>query len=360
MSGPESPRLAGVATPQADRLLEVRQLDESARRRWDRFVVATPEATFCHLSGWARVIEAAYGHRTYSLYTQENGHITGILPLAHVRSRVFGNALVSFPFCVYGGIVARNPAARGRLETAACELAEGLRADYLELRNLRPQRADWISKPLYVTFRKPIDPDPERNLSALRSRQRYMIRKGIQRGLTANVEDSIEPFYSVYSESMRDHGTPVFSKRYFELLQAEFDEDCEIVAVRRGERVVSCVMSFYFRDEVLLYYAGGTKEARRLAGNDVVCWEVMRRACEKGVRVFDFGRSRVGSGSFHFKRHWGFEPQPLSYEYYLVRAAGMPDVSPANPRLRFCIECWKRLPLPLSRRIGPFLARNLG
>ncbi len=123
---------------------------------------------------------------------------------------------------------------------------------------------------------------------------------------------------------------------------------------------VASVMSFYFRDEVLPYYGGGTGEARRHAANDFLYWDLMRRACERGIRVFDFGRSKRDVGSFRFKKHWGFEPEPLAYEIRLVRATDVPDVNPLNPKYRMFVESWKRLPLPLSRLLGPPLARNLG
>src|SRR5678816_1816080 len=107
-------------------------------------------------------------------------------------------------------------------------------------------------------------------------------------------------------------------------------------------------MSFYFRDEVLPYYGGGTAASRSVAGNDFLYWDLMRRAAERGVRVFDFGRSKRETGSFHFKRHWGFEPEPLFYEVRLIRSTSVPDVNPLNPKYRLFIEAWKRLPLAVS------------
>jgi len=130
--------------------------------------------------------------------------------------------------------------------------------------------------------------------------------------------------------------------------------------VSRGGRAVAGVMSFYFRDEVLPYYGGSTGEARECAGNDFMYWELMRRAGESRLRVFDFGRSKRDSGPYRFKTHWGFEPEPLYYEYFLVRAGKMPDLSPANPRYGMAIEIWKRLPLVVTRWLGPPVARFLG
>jgi len=339
----------------------VRELDAGSRERWDTFVASAADATFFHRSGWKNVLEQGLGHRAPFLYAERDGRIEGVLPLGHVRSWLFGNALVSTPFCVYGGVAASSDAARTALEAEAVRRAHDLRVGHLELRNRREIHPDWPARrERYVTFRKELDPDPEVNLKRIRRKQRAEIRKGIGFGLTARVEHDIDRFYEPFSESVRNLGTPVFSRRYFRTLKAEFGDDCEILCVEREGHVVAGVMSFYFRDEVLPYHGGGVHGARDLSANDFMYWEVMRRAAENGVRVFDYGRSKVGTGSYNFKRHWDFEPESLHYEYQLVRARELPDISPLNPKYRAFIATWRRLPLSLSKALGPVLARNLG
>jgi FemAB-related protein (PEP-CTERM system-associated) len=340
--------------------LIVRELTDADVARWDAFVFGCPEASFFHRAGWRQVLEGVYGHDAYYLYAEAGGRILGVLPLGHVRSRLFGNALMSTPFCVYGGIAAVDDEARTALERAAEALALRLRVDFLEMRNMHPRRADWCSKDLYVTFRRPIDPDPERNYLAIPRKQRAMVRKGMQAGLVAAPDEDLDRFHHIYAQSVHRLGTPVFPARHFEALKDVFGDDCELLCVSRHGRPVAGVLSFYFRDEVLPYYGGGTHEARGVAANDFMYWELMRRACERGLRVFDYGRSKRGSGSYSFKKNWGFEPQPLHYEYRLVRARRMPDVSPANPRYRLFINAWRRMPLGLTKLLGPRLARNLG
>lgn len=340
--------------------MEIKVLDDKNAQRWDAFVVSRPDATFFHKSGWREVIENALGHPSHYLYAQENGEITGVLPLAHVNSALFGNALVSTPFCVYGGIVSADEAARAALDSAACGLARELNVDHLELRNILPSAAGRPVKDLYVTFRRELDSDPEKNLLAIPRKQRAVIRKGIAAGLTGVVDATIDRFYHTYAESVRNLGTPVFGKNLFRALRDVFGDACEILTVEHEGRAVASVMSFYFRDEVLPYYGGGTAEARELYANDFMYWEVMRRSVGRGVRVFDYGRSKIGTGSYRFKTHWGFEPQPLHYEYELVKSKQVPDINPLNPKYRLFIAAWKRLPLPLSKLIGPVLARNLG
>jgi FemAB-related protein (PEP-CTERM system-associated) len=347
-------------TPGSTPKITVGTLTPGLRKQWDEFVDSCPEATFFHRAGWQEVIEKACGHRTHYLYTETDGRINGVLPLGHIRSLMFGNALISTPFCVYGGIATQDPAAYAALESAACKLADDLGVDYLEFRNRKVRNPEWVTKELYVTFRKVIDPDPEQNLLAIPRKQRAMVRKGIKAGLSGEYEHSVERFYSAYSQSVRSLGTPVLSRSYFRLLQQVFRDSSDILTVSHEGNLVSSVMNFYFRDEVLPYYGGGTSLARQLKGNDFMYWELMRHSCERGYRIFDYGRSKQGTGSWSFKKNWGFEPALLHYEYYLVRAKQMPDISPMNPKYRMMINAWQRLPLSVTQFIGPMIARNLG
>jgi FemAB-related protein (PEP-CTERM system-associated) len=286
--------------------------------------------------------------------------IRGVLPLAELQSFLFGHSLVSTPFCVYGGIIALDERAQAALEQAACDLARQLGVDHLEMRNRRRQHPTWPCKDLYVTFRKEINEDAEQNMLAIPRKQRAMVRKGIKADLQAEVDDGVGRHYEMYSESLRNLGTPVFAKRYLEILKDVFGDACDIVTVLKGDRPVASVLNFYFRNEVLPYYGGGTREAREVAGNDFMYWQVMERAREKGCRVFDYGRSKRGTGAFDFKTYWGFEPEPLYYEYCLVKRREMPNLSPTNPRFGKAIELWRRMPLWITQLVGPPIAKYLG
>ncbi len=330
------------------------------RARWDAFVMRCPEATFFHRTGWESVIREAFGHRTYFLLAQAGDEIEGVLPLAETKSVLFGHTLASLPFCVYGGVAAETERARSALDAEAIALAQRLGVGHLEYRSQSRRHPDWLSKDLYVTFRKPIAPDVEANLNAIPRKQRAMVRKGIKAGLRAEVDPATERFYQAYAQSVHRLGTPVFSRRYFDILRAVFGADCEVVTVSHEGALVASVMSFFFRDQVLPYYGGGTDLARAVAGNDFMYWEVMRRACERGLKVFDYGRSKQGTGSFDFKKNWGFEPTPLNYEYRLVRSSRVPDHNPLNPKYRAFIALWKRMPLGLANWIGPHIVKSIG
>lgn len=339
--------------------IDIKPLTDASAPRWDSYVKAHPEGTFFHLVGWRQVVASVYGHPMHYVFAERSGAVVGVLPLGQVRHLLFGHALISVPFCVYGGALADDDEVRALLESHAVALARDLKVDHLEMRNRRPRRSDWLSKDLYFTFRKPIDPDPEENLKAIPRKQRAMVRKGIKAGLVGELDDSVDRLYAAYSESVRNLGTPVFPKAHFAAIKRTFGDACKVLSVTHSGQLVASVMNFYFRDEVLPYYGGGTAAARALKANDFMYWEVMRRAAESGVKLFDYGRSKKDTGSFAFKQHWGFEPEPLSYEYLLVKARNLPEVNPSNPNYRLFIQAWQKLPLGISRVVGPWLARGL-
>lgn len=335
-------------------------MQEKDVKKWDAFVLSCPEASFFHRAGWQSVIERAFGHKTWFYYAESEGEIIGVLSLAEIKSALFGHSLTSLPFCVYGGVAAINDAARLALTNAAEELAVKLNVGYLEYRNIKPCNPDWLAKNLYVTFRKEIDPEEEKNMLAIPRKQRAMVRKGIKLGLLSELDQQTDRFFYAYSTSVHRLGTPVFSKKFFRLLKEIFTDDCEIMTIVKDGRVIASVMSFYFKDQVLPYYGGGTSEARELAGNDFMYWELMRRACVRGYKVFDFGRSKLGTGSYDFKKNWGFEPEPLHYEYKLHKSTTVPDNNPLNPKYQLFIKLWQRMPISIANIIGPHIVKNLG
>jgi FemAB-related protein (PEP-CTERM system-associated) len=341
--------------------IAVRAFDTADTRRWETFVHSCPDASFFHRIGWREIIEDVFRHQTHYRIAERRGDVVGILPLAEVKSRLFGHALVSLPFCAYGGPAADNSDVEDILIEAATQLARSLGVEHLELRNRNVKCPGWPRQELYVTFRKSLFSDAGSNLQAIPRKQRAMVRKGTKHGLRSEIDDTVDRFFALYADNVHRHGTPPFSKRYFAALRRVFGDCCEVLTVvDAGGRPVSGVLSFYFKDEVLPYYAGDTAEARELAANDFKYWELMRRACERGVRVFDYGRSKRGTGQFDFKKNWGFEPVPLAYEYKLLTRTDVPQNNPLNPKYRAFIALWRHLPRPAANALGPHIVRNLG
>ncbi|XVJ68826.1 MAG: FemAB family PEP-CTERM system-associated protein [Rhizobacter sp.] len=345
-------------------MITVQQLalgDAKAHQRWDEFVFACQDATFFHRAAWQVLMHKVFKHRTFFLYAEENGVIQGVLPLAQVKSKLFGHALVGLPFAVYGGVAAATPEAANALEKEAQRVAQEIGAEHLELRNVQPRHADWPKQDLYVTFRKEILPEEEANMLAIPRKQRAMVRKGLKNELKSEIDPNVDRFFALYADNVHRHGTPALPKRYFQALLDTFGKDCEVLTVVGPQnQLLSSVLTFYFRNECMPYYAGDDEAARDLAANDFKYWELMRRACARGYTLFDYGRSKVGTGPYSFKKNWGFEPQPLHYEYCLYKRDAIPQNNPNNAKYQLLIKTWRRMPLSWANALGPHIVRNLG
>ncbi|MFL1463410.1 FemAB family XrtA/PEP-CTERM system-associated protein [Roseococcus sp. DSY-14] len=344
----------------------LRELDAASAPAWDAFVRARPDGTFFHLSPWAAVIRGAFGHATPYVMAEQDGAVVGVLPLARMRTRLFGDVLSSTPFCVYGGSLAATPEAAAALEAHALALRDRLGAPVLEFRRRGAADAGWTGRPpLYFTFRKPIQltGDDAKDMAAnIPRKQRAEVRKAIEKfGLRSLSNSDTRTLHRVYAESVRNLGSPTFAHRYFRLLAEAFPGEHDVTTVLAGEAPVASVLNFHFREEVLPYYGGGLAAARENRANEFMYWEVMRRAGrERGATLFDFGRSKAGTGAFDYKKNWGFAPEELHYCYRLAAGAAVPDNNPNNPKYRLFIAAWKRLPLPLAKLLGPPLVRGLG
>lgn len=328
---------------------------------WDAFVRATPGGSPFHLTAWMRAVESTFGHRPHYLMATAGDRIAGVLPLFAVRGLTGGRALVSSPYAVYGGICATSDEARTALLDAATELARRVGARYVELRHRPGQELPGLpTKSLYVTFSRPITGSDEENLEQIPRKQRRMTRQGDKHGLRAEQGlEHLDAFHGVYAASVHALGSPVFPRRLFAAITHEFGKECELLTVWKDDRVVAGVLTLRYEDQALPYYGGALREALPWAVNDFMYWQLMCHVAAQGARVFDFGRSREGTGPYHFKRHWGFEPQPLPYQYVLLGGATMPNLSPANPKMRLMVETWKRLPLAVTKVLGPPLTRFL-
>jgi FemAB-related protein (PEP-CTERM system-associated) len=341
--------------------LTILPLEESRRAAWDAFALASAGASFFHLSGWKQAIESALGHRCPYLMAIEQERVVGILPLAHLRSRLFGSALISTAFCVYGGPVAVDARAAAALDAAARHLAQELGVAYLEYRSQAASGRDWPAQSgLYATFRKRLAGDADALFAQIPRKRRAELRKALASELVVERTEDLDGFHRLYAWNMHRHGTPAQPLAWFRALQRSFGAACDCTLVRRGRTPVSGVLTFRFRDSVLPYYAGASDAARSLHANDLMYWDLMRGTCERGGGVLDFGRSKAGTGAYDYKRSWGFEPEPLHYEYLLLRGRAVPQVNPLNPKYRLLVSLWKRLPLALANLIGPPIARGLG
>ncbi|HLL29960.1 MAG TPA: FemAB family XrtA/PEP-CTERM system-associated protein [Allosphingosinicella sp.] len=340
------------------RLADLDDPDEC--RRIDSFAADHPEAELFHRPAWTRAVERGTGQAgRYLVAEDQAGRLAGLLPLTRVRSPLFGSALVSSGFGVGGGIVAGTGMAVEALAAAAWSLAERERCPSVTLRGGRLPDGWRRDEGVYAGFVRDLPASDEAILKAIPRKQRAEVRRSLGLGLEVTAgsgRQALEDHYRVYSESVRNLGTPVFPRSLFEAMAREWGADADIVTVRCEGRPIAAVLSLYFKGIVHPYWGGGTREARALRANDLLYYSLMRHAAGRGCTRFDFGRSKLGSGAFAFKKNWGFEPRPLTYATKGVHR----DLNPASSRYRLQTAAWRRLPLPLANRLGPFLAKGLG
>jgi FemAB-related protein (PEP-CTERM system-associated) len=330
------------------------------------WIAGRAEATAFHTPAWMAAISDATGHAAYHLVVRDAASlICGYLPLHHIKSALFGAAMVSSGFAVGGGIIATDQGVADALAQAAWEKTAALGISSLELRGgMLPSGSGWtqiIDK--HLGFVAPILPDSDAQLTAIPRKHRAEVRKGLACDLRVSIgRDAAHraAHYAVYAESVRNLGTPVFPKSLFDAVLNGFGDAADILIVWQEQTPVAAVLSLYHRGIVMPYWGGGTQAARSLRANERMYFALMDHARGRGCTAFDFGRSKAGSGPAAFKKNWGFEPQPLSYAIRTADGVAVRDINPLSPKYRLKISLWQKLPLWLANRIGPIIARGLG
>ena len=220
-----------------------------------------------------------------------------------------------------------------------------------------------LKRESHCGFVAPLAETDEAQLLAIPRKQRAEVRKGLERDLVVTVGTDARDraaHHAVYAQSVRNLGTPVFPRRLFDAVLDRLGANADILTVWSDGRAVASVLSLYHRGAVLPYWGGGTYAARGLRANDRMYFELMLHARRRGCTRFDFGRSKTNSGPYHFKRNWGFTPEPLTYATWTAPGCEPRDADPTSARHRALIAAWQKLPLAIANRIGPVIARGLG
>jgi FemAB-related protein (PEP-CTERM system-associated) len=343
------------------RLHESRDLSEHLPRL-EVYVGQQAEAPLSRYPTWLRVLEEALGHRPYCLEVREDGKTRGLLPLGYVRSLLFGRFLVSLPYLNYGGPLAEDgPAARLLLD-GAVPLADRLGVRYLELRNERPAEHPALNARLTskVHMRLRLPASPGKLWDQLPAKVRNQVRKGQKAGLTVawGGEELLAEFYDVFSRNMRDLGTPVYGRQLFRSALRHFPGRAELCVVRAGAGPAAAALLLHGRGVTEVPSASSLRRYNPACANMLLYWHLLERAVGRGQAVFDFGRSTVESNTYRFKKQWGAEPHPAVWQYYL-RAGQVGDMRPDNPRYQRFIRLWQRLPVPVTRWLGPRIVRGV-
>jgi FemAB-related protein (PEP-CTERM system-associated) len=335
------------------------------RARIGAWVHDHAEGTPFHLPAWSVAVARGCRQKSHYLVAERgNGEIGGVLPLTEMHSPLFGRALVSTGFGVGGGILADAPGVVAELGEAAWTLAGRLNCPGVELRGGARPGDDWhVDDTHYLGFVRDLAADDEAELLAIPRKQRAEVRRALGNALEILTDRhlaDVRAHYAVYAESVRNLGTPVFPLNLFSEVLGEFGSAADVLMVRHQGVAVASVLSLYWKGTVYPYWGGGTADARALRANDAMYFALMGHARKRGCTRFDFGRSKTGTGAAAFKKNWGFEPRPLTYFSRTADGAPPRSVNPLDPKYRLQVETWKKLPLWLANRVGPWISQGLG
>ena len=331
------------------------------RVAWDEFVAAHPRASLYHGNAWREMIVREMRQQDVSLVAKDqSGRLLGVLPLIEMQSRLFGRFAVSLPYFNYGGPLALHGAVEDRLLQAATDIVRAHSLQHAELRETRP-RATWPVREAKVSMIRRL-PASEQALDAeLGSKLRAQIRRAGRESPDVRIggAELLDDFYDVFARNMRDLGTPVYGKNFFRAVVAACPQSSHVVVVRLSNRPVAAAILLGFRDMLEIPWASTVREANPLGINMLLYRSVLGFAIGRGYGYFDFGRSSVGAGTFRFKQQWGALPLQHYWHYGLREGVGLPQLNPDNPKYRLMIALWQRLPLAVTRLIGPPVVRSL-
>jgi len=328
---------------------------------WDAYVDAHPAASAYHAWRWRLVFERAFGHEPVWLAARRGDAVAGVLPTVVFRSWLFGRFMVSLPFVNYGGVLADDADAARELLAAARQEARERKCAHLELRHVARYFPDLPVKQHKVAMTLALPASADEAWNRIDRKARNQVRKAQKSNLDVvwGGRELLPSFYRVFAVNMRDLGTPVYSRRFFEQVMDVFPERAAVALVRHEGRAVAGAITVRYRDRVEVPWASSLREFRASCPNNLLYWAVIERAIADGCGTLDFGRSTPGEGTYEFKRQWGAEPSPLFWEYVLDAGREVPDVTPANPRFGAAIALWKRLPLPVTTVVGPSIVRSI-
>ncbi len=329
--------------------------------RWDAYVTQHPQASAYHPYCIRQVIEQSFGHNTHYLIAESaDGTVVGVLPLVQLNSKLFGNYVVSLPFFNYGGVLADTTDIEEKLFEAAAQWAKHIGAKHTELRhiherNIQPVKQDKITMLLAL-------PNQVETLwSDIGTKVRAQIKKTDEHKPTHRIghKELLNDFYHVFAINMRDLGTPVYSKQWFaNLLDALPNSSWIVVAYIDGKPAAASFL-IGWRDTLEIPWASSLRKYNHTNVNMYMYWQVLSHAIGQGYAFFDFGRSSKDANTYRFKKQWGATPHPLYWHYQLAEGDSLPELNPNNPKYRLMIAAWQRLPVFVSKLIGPQIVKNL-
>lgn len=329
---------------------------------WDQFVKNHPAATPYHFIRIRRFIEQTYGHTThYCCALAADGETLGVLPLVQLNSKLFGNFVVSVPYFNYGGLLANNQEAAKKLVAAANEWRQGIGASHIELRHFQDSELELKQRQDKVTFLLPLPATPELLWQSFRPKLRAQIRRPEREGpeWVIGGTELLDAFYDVFASNMRDLGTPVYGKEFFLNLLQHLGESARLVVVKLSGKPAGCAFLIGYAEKMEIPWASTLRDFNNTGINMFMYWKVLELAISQGYKVFDFGRCSTDAGTYKFKQQWGAHPIRMHWDYCLPPNENLPELNPNNPKFKLLITVWQRLPVWLTRLIGPHIVKSL-
>lgn len=341
--------------------MQVTRAIENDAPVWDNFVSTHRLCVNYHRWAWKKIIEQVFGWRTLYLAANEGGVTSGILPLVHMKSRLFGNLLCSLPFFSEAGIVADSPEASEALLAESLRIARDANATYVEIRHRGESPIPWPAKTTKVTLECDIHAEDEQNILRLSTKMRTNVRRSLKSGLEVRFgrEELLREFYKIFCFKMRELGTPVYSRKFFEEILRQFPNEAFICCVFHKTKAIAAGFMTMWHGTIEANWSAALPSAMNLRPNMFLFWQMLCFGGRNGCRVFDFGRSSVGSGTYEFKQQWGTRVVPLYWNYWSASGASVMELNPENSRYNMAIKAWRRLPIFLTRWLGPPIARCL-
>ncbi len=342
--------------------MNIKILGSEYYAQWDEYVRQNEKTSIYHLTAWINVFEKLFGHKKYYLYAvDDSDHITGILPLVRLKSRIFGDFMVSMPYYNYGGAIANNKKIENALMMYACNMSSDLRISHIEFRDLVERGTDWQVRKDKVVMELELPDSADDLWKRFKPKLRAQVRKPVKEGAQAEHGgvELLDKFYQVFSENMRDLGTPVYPRSFFKEILLKFPNEAFLSVVKIQGKPVAGAFLLGYRDKLEIPWASSLRKYNPLGVNMLLYWEVLQKAVEKGYKVFDFGRSTIDAGTYRFKKQWGAQPRQLYWHYCVKENGSMPNITPNNPKYKLAISIWQRLPLPVANFLGPMIVKYL-
>lgn len=336
---------------------------EQHYERWNDYLKQQGVYALSRHPAWLSILQKSLGHEPYCLEIVEDETTIGWLPLLSVRSWLFGRFLVSLPYLNSGGVVANDDNIARQLIQGAVELADKLDVKYLELRHEKVYLPDAFTDQLdhKVHMRLQLSKSAGALWDSFKPKVRNQVRKPTKNNLTAHWGglELLPEFYAVFSQNMRDLGTPVYSRKLFQETLATFNNQAELGIVRNeNNQALAAGLILHGEGVTEIPSASSLREHNKTCANMLLYWTALERAIEHGQSVFDFGRSTPGSSTWKFKKQWGAVEHPAHWQYYR-RHGTVSDARPDNPKYQKLIKLWQKLPVSLANVIGPFVVRGI-